>query len=170
MRKKFLMGLVIGLLLFGIAGVGNALTIDINAITNTTSNPVSVYFEAGTYDVTPFENTYTAWTAWYNAAKGWLNSYSLSSDEFAAYTVTDGLHHATADLALLNAVSTSFTLAAAGDVNFFITDSPYYDNSGGISLEVTRASASVPEPATIFLLGTGLIGLSGLGRKRFLKK
>jgi len=45
----------------------------------------------------------------------------------------------------------------------FDPDCHYYND--GISLKVT-----VPEPANMLLFGTGLIGLAGIGRRKFFKK
>jgi hypothetical protein len=137
------------------------LTVNINAKTNTTTNPVVVFFEAGTYEVTPIGiadgGAYNAWSAWTPSSTGWLNRYSLSSDEFTSYTVGVSTY-STALLALENALSTSFTLLSDGNVNFFITDNPYYDNHGGMSLEISPAPIPVPGA---FLLGS--IGLSVAG-------
>jgi len=47
------------------------------------------------------------------------------------------------------------------------TDSSVSINN--VYMETADAVAPIPEPGTIILLGTGLVGLFGLGRKRFLK-
>lgn len=179
--KKKVMLLTIALFLIGMVSLANAAIIDINAKTNTTTNPVSLLFDAGTYEVKPIGvadgGNYNAWNAWAGGSNppdyaGWINKYSLSSGEFDAYSVTDGIIYATDLLALSNALSTSFSLTSAGEVNFFITDNPYWDNLGGISLYVSPAGDEqfpVPEPATMLLFGVGLVMVAGASSKKFKK-
>lgn len=61
----------------------------------------------------------------------------------------------------------TFSLASAQDVNFFLKDSYYGDNRGGISIALARVGAAVPEPATwaMLLAGFGAVGFA-MRRKR----
>jgi len=149
----------------------NAAVVDLNALTTTTANPVELNLTAGTYNVTPFAGTFTSWNAWgptsgcdntgANCSRGWINNYSIDTPELGTFLVSDGGRYATPELALMNALSTTFTLLSDATVKFFISDTPYTDNVGGMSLNVSQ----VPIPAAAFLFAPALLGFLGLRRK-----
>ena len=53
-----------------------------------------------------------------------------------------------------------------GTLNLYYWDSNNGDNSGQVTVDVAASSTSVPEPASIALLGLGLLGLARIFRQK----
>ena len=141
--------------------------------------------------------TYNAWNPWgiTNCSSpgtnctGWVNDFGITYDGLTTEYV-NGLHYVTdtdalaANQAIIASDSATFspynqtgvtnsggtllfTLLVPTTVTFGIFDSPYYDNTGGISLSLSSVQSAVPEPATwaMMLFGFGAIGFA-MRRKR----
>ena len=68
------------------------------------------------------------------------------------------------------AVGSAFTISLGTNITIWDRDTPTAHKvivATSIS-KMGNGSAPIPEPATIVLFGTGLIGLAGLGRRSFL--
>ncbi|MGB3758633.1 MAG: PEP-CTERM sorting domain-containing protein [Rivularia sp. (in: cyanobacteria)] len=156
--------------------------INLDAKQDTNSNPISLDLSAGVYSVDYIGmndgGMYDAWNAWGDGVtefcnrngegciKGWFNSYRISFNGFTNMFSGSSVY-ATASQAMQNAVNTSFSLASDTKVNFFIGDSNYKDNVGGVSLKLSASSQSIPEPTSMLgLLALATVSISTLKCKK----
>lgn len=167
----------------------NALIIDVDGTANASldgTNAVSVLLAAGTYELSFTEGAYSAFSRFSsstdcdasgaNCRTGWENSarYIIDPTTFlfgdgnasgGIGPISGGGYFVDAATSFANSAgySTTFSLASAVNVDFFIFDDFLGDNRGGVSLLVQRVG--VPEPSVLALFSIGLLGM-GLARRR----
>ena len=134
-------------------------------------NQSGIYLDNGTYSNNgfgslkiEFATSTTAFGFTWGMAESW------ASWQLAAYDSADNLLESYALPSTGPSSAGEFYGIAVGDIAYAqLSWNGAYD---WVAIDdfTYQGSAAVPEPATMLLLGAGLIGLAGFGRKKFFKK
>jgi len=136
--------------------------VDINAVSNTYSNPVTLQLNGGSYTVTLVNQggggRYTAWNANSETPGWWFSRYylALPGTTIPLWGGAD-LQSSAGAAFFANSSGLSFTLSRSGTVSFGIGDNGYSDNIGGVSLQIASSSQTtqvIPNPRVV---GSGWI-------------
>lgn len=132
----------------------------------------SYYFPGGTYTVIDTAE-YMPLLGFYGDPVNYGTYYSQSDlnpgayDRFLTYLAKGDMVDPDGDGNYLNDAGHWYVAAELWDsLGYDPTKGDYTD----IVVQFESITPAVPEPATMLLLGSGLIGLAGLGRRKFFKK
>ncbi len=162
MVKKIFFSLsLISVLLFPWMGIGNALTLGYNFGGNFDSGifseqPFRGYFQYDTAQNSDLQNDFCSVTVG-------ANTYPDAGSGISSNLIPDNKIRI-AGLSGLNPGDALWSTIASFNVTSISLD---WNSSG--KLDNLGERSPVPEPATMLLLGSGLIGLAVIGRKRFKK-
>ncbi|SPD72925.1 conserved exported hypothetical protein [uncultured Desulfobacterium sp.] len=139
---------------------------DSDAVIGYDVNGDPIYYTGDIYTNTVFGGLDN--DSFFNSIDGYLSVYEspISDDVSMAMGWTFDL-----DDGYLAVITMNLTDTAPTSGFYLAQTDPYSGNAVYLSstLEIIGGTEPVPEPATMLLLGTGLAGLFGFGRKRFKK-
>ena len=148
-------------------------TVNVDAEAHRESSPATVTLPAGTYVLTVVQGQYRAWNGWNGSTldcnaqgsgctRGWLTEYRYSSPSLGNRMAEFNGRFSTESLAFA-AVSdgTTITLPVAETVRFWVNDSVYRDNLGGVSVRIEAIALLDTTAPAIAALVSGTLGSSG---------